>query len=118
MACFEHGATIDMEPRETVTLPDVRGATLRVAQGTVWITQERDPQDVVLRAGDAWVVERDGLTVLEAQDAVRLRIIGRRVESLVLARPDREARPRRGSSLVAMLAAFFASPARNAAPYA
>jgi len=117
MACFEYGTTIDLDPRETVTLPDVRGTTLRVAAGTVWITQEGDPQDIVLRTGDTWVVERDGLTVLEAQGTVRFCIMGRRVASLVLARTERVARPRWWSGIAAALATFFATPARGAAPY-
>ena len=58
MACFKHGTIIDLAARESVSLPDMRGTTLRVTRGTVWITQENDTQDIVLRAGDNWVVER------------------------------------------------------------
>jgi hypothetical protein len=87
MACFEYGTIIDLAPRETVTLPDIRGATLRVTRGTVWITQENDPQDVVLRTGDTWTVERDGLTVLEAQSDTSFCILGRRVEARVMPGP-------------------------------
>ena len=64
MACFKNGTIIDLTTRESLALPDFRGTTLRVTRGTVWITQEHDTQDVVLRAGDTWVVERNGLTLL------------------------------------------------------
>jgi hypothetical protein len=59
----------------------VRGATLRVTRGTIWLTQERDRNDVVLRTGDNWVVERDGATVLEAQDDTVVCVIGRAVQA-------------------------------------
>ena len=66
MACFNHATIIDLAAREMLQLPDVRGTTLRVTRGTVWITQQNDTQDIVLRAGDNWVVERNGTTLVEA----------------------------------------------------
>ena len=116
MACFEHGTIVELNTRETLTLPDVRGATLRVARGTVWITQENDSQDIVLRAGDTWTVERDGLTILEAQADVSLCVIGRRIEGLF----GRHASSPRGSAWSwarAALGSFFATPMRKPVPY-
>ncbi|CAG0994731.1 hypothetical protein BURK1_02464 [Burkholderiales bacterium] len=54
-----HGAVL--------TLDDARGATVRVRQGQLWVTQYGDPVDHVLEAGDAWVVGRGGRTVVQAQ---------------------------------------------------
>jgi hypothetical protein len=116
MACFEYGTIVDLAPRETVTLPDVRGATLRLTRGTVWITQENDTQDIVLRTGDSWTVERDGLTIVEAQDQVSLCVVGRRMASLFTGQPPRATRSALDRAVVA-LAAFFARPARGPAPY-
>ena len=45
-------------------------------RGSVWITQENDTQDIVLRTGDSWMVERDGLTILEAQSETMLDATG------------------------------------------
>ena len=80
MACFEAGTIIELDAREAVTLNDVRGSTLRVTRGTLWLTQENDTHDVILRSGDNWVVERQGATVLEAQEDVVLCVVGRHVE--------------------------------------
>lgn len=116
MACYEHGTIIGMSPRETVTLPDLRGTTLRVTRGTLWITQEDDPQDIVLRGGDTWTIERDGLTIVEAQSDSSFCVVGRRVESLV-----RNRAKARGSSVWdrtrEAFAAFFATPSRKPVPY-
>ena len=115
MACFEHGTIIELAAREVVTLPDVRSATLRVTRGTLWITQEDDPQDVVLRTGDNWAVERNGLTVIEAQEDAIFCVTGRRLEPLVGRRaasaPSAVTRMRDAAE------AFFATPLRGAVPY-
>src|SRR4030095_14925064 len=44
-----------------------RGTTMRVTRGLLWITLEDDVRDVVLAAGDTFTVDRDGLTLVEAQ---------------------------------------------------
>lgn len=88
MACFEAGTIIELDAREAVTLHDVRGSTLRVTRGTLWLTQENDTSDVILRTGDNWVVERQGATVLEAQEDVVLCVVGRHVEPTQVAAND------------------------------
>ena len=113
MACFESSTVVSLAAREAITLPDVRGATLRVTQGTLWLTQEGDPNDVVLRTGDNFVVEADGDTVVEAQDAVLFCIVGRQTGTVRL-----PARPARKSALWSALAGLLVPPPRHHAPYA
>lgn len=117
MACIDYGTVIELAPRETVTLPDVRGATLRINRGTVWITQENDTQDTVLRPGDSWTVERNGLTILEAQSNVSLCVVGRRIEALLTGRKHRPAALSAWSRARELLVAFFATPKRGPVPY-
>ena len=88
MACYEAGTIIELDAREAVTLNDVRGSILRVTRGTLWLTQENDSHDVILRSGDNWVVERQGATVLEAQEDVVLCVVGRHVEPTQAAAND------------------------------
>ena len=66
MSCFRNGSAVELARNHVGTVRDAKGALLRVTRGIVWITQESDPEDTVLRAGDNWVVERDGLTVIQA----------------------------------------------------
>jgi hypothetical protein len=117
MACFEHGTIIELDARDVVKLPDVRSATLRVARGTLWITQEGDPQDIVLRAGDTWVVERDGLTIVEAQGDAIFGVTGRRLETLEAGHARGVPSTSAWSWTRDAIAAFFASPTRGAIPY-
>jgi hypothetical protein len=109
MACFETGTVVSLANREAVALPNVRGATLRVAQGTVWLTEERQPHDVVLRPGDNWVVEHDGKTVVEAQNDAVFCIVGRHGVPLkfrTTPHPD-------STGILATLASFFTAPPRH-----
>jgi hypothetical protein len=114
MACFEHGTIIDLAARESVPLTDMRGTILRVTRGTVWVTQENDTQDIVLRAGDNWVIEKNGLTIVEAQQDATVCTLGRRVEAPVTGASGAAVR---GVSLWQRIAAFAMTPTRRTVPY-
>ena len=72
MACPATDASIDLAFASHLSLDDARGTLIRVTRGTVWITQERSYLDIILQAGDAWTVERNGRTIIQAQDDARL----------------------------------------------
>ena len=113
MASFESGTVIRLASREAITLPDIRGATLRVKSGTLWLTQEHDRGDVVLRAGDNFVVESDGKTVVEAQDDATFAVTGRAGAKLQL-----PAHARRAGALWTALVALLTPAPGYRAPYA
>jgi hypothetical protein len=69
MACNGYDKVWELASGELVQLDDARGATLRVTRGLLWITLQDDLRDVVLAAGDSFTIDRDGLTLAEAQDA-------------------------------------------------
>jgi len=113
MASFESGTVIRLAPREAIALPDIGGATLRVKSGTLWLTQEHDRGDIVLRAGDNFVVESDGKTVVEAQEDATFAVTGRAGAKLRLPAQARRA----GALWVALVALLTPSPGYRA-PYA
>lgn len=94
MTCFQPGTTIDLAPRDSLPMQDARGTILRVNRGSLWITQENDTQDIVLRTGDTWVVERNGLTIVEAQSDTSLCVGGTNFGAAIAARTGE----RRGTS--------------------
>ena len=55
-------------------IDDGRGLRLRVASGAVWLTQQDDGRDVVLREGESFVIDRAGRTVVQALDPAELRL--------------------------------------------
>ncbi len=111
MACYETGTVVSLHRHEAITLPDVRGATLQVTRGDVWVTEEHKARDIVLRSGDVWLVESDGRTVVEAQNDAVFCIVGRAGAALRL---PAAARTRAG--LLGVLAALFNAPPRQV-PY-
>ncbi|MGE5668570.1 MAG: DUF2917 domain-containing protein [Betaproteobacteria bacterium] len=113
MACFETGTVVRLGSREAITLSDIRGATLRVTRGTLWVTQDKNPQDIVLRTGDDWAVERGGDTVIEAHGGATFCIVAPHAAGPI------RLPARRGSSsrLVGALAAWLQAPRRRTVPY-
>ncbi|MGH8801578.1 MAG: hypothetical protein ACREX6_04710, partial [Casimicrobiaceae bacterium] len=77
------------------------------------------PQDVVLRAGDNWVVECDGDTVIEAQGKAVFRAVARRgIAQRRLKIPHPE--PHRGGASLRAWLLRLAAPNRrtsHATPY-
>jgi hypothetical protein len=51
---------------QLLRVPDGRGSLVLCLSGTVWLTQDSDPRDIVLEAGDAVRIERDGLSIVSA----------------------------------------------------
>lgn len=61
-------AGIDLLPGQAFRMQDAVGQRISVLQGHVWITQDRDPRDVVLAAGEDFVIERPGLALVTPLD--------------------------------------------------
>jgi hypothetical protein len=72
MACRAPDSSIDLAAASHMSLKDARGTRIRVVRGTVWITQERSYDDIILCAGEAWTVEKNGRTIIQAHDDTRL----------------------------------------------
>ena len=62
---LDHTA-LKLAERDTISVVDGKGARIAVTEGSVWITQEHDPRDVLLSAGESFVLDRDGTTIVEA----------------------------------------------------
>ncbi len=50
-------ALLPLARHSTQRLTHAKGLLLRARRGTVWITVDHDPRDIVLRPGQAWVVD-------------------------------------------------------------
>lgn len=60
-----------MRARTTLQLTDQQGQRVACLDGQVWITLQDDARDVVLEAGDCFVIDRQGLTLVFAlRDAI------------------------------------------------
>ncbi len=46
---------LHLKPRQIVSLPHTRGARISVVSGSVWITEDRDINDIVLLPGQSHI---------------------------------------------------------------
>ena len=58
--------TVRLARDGVIGIEDGRGLRVGVSTGSVWLTQQGDGRDVVLRAGESFVIDRRGRTVVQA----------------------------------------------------
>jgi hypothetical protein len=88
MSCSGYTKVWDLDHEELIGLDGARGTTLRVTRGTLWVTLERDTRDVVLTAGDTFVVDRGGLTLIQAQGKATVCVLAHHIEERRYGRPE------------------------------
>jgi hypothetical protein len=63
-----NGPALMLDQWQRLALTDATGAVAEVKSGSLWITMEDDSRDIFLRPGDAWRIDRDGLTLVQAEE--------------------------------------------------
>lgn len=63
-----NGPSLVLDRLEHFALKDAAGTIAQVKSGRVWITLEHDRRDIVLEPGETWVIDRDGLTLVQAEE--------------------------------------------------
>jgi hypothetical protein len=104
MLCTGYTKVWELAPSELVRLDGARGTTLRVTRGTLWITLENDTRDIVLAAGDSYMIDRGGLTLVEAQSASTVCVLAHHAEES----RQRVNRPARYPGIAGWLGSRFA----------
>jgi hypothetical protein len=56
--------SIGITPKKIARINDGGGMRLHVETGSIWITQERCQDDVFLKAGDSYCIEKNGTTLI------------------------------------------------------
>ncbi|MDX2202725.1 MAG: DUF2917 domain-containing protein [Hyphomicrobiaceae bacterium] len=54
---------VQLAARETRQFVNLEGQRITCLEGTLWITQHHDSRDIVLTAGQSFVLDRPGLAV-------------------------------------------------------
>lgn len=67
---------LELERQTVLSLHDSRGATVHCLSGSLWITQDQDASDFVLRPGEWHRISRNGTTLVQAMDASRIALEG------------------------------------------
>lgn len=53
------------------SIADARGTSVQCLQGAIWLTQQGDARDIVLKAGDRATIERNGTSIVFALSDAR-----------------------------------------------
>jgi len=83
----KHSETaIGLIPHGLLDIQDGEGLAVRCLHGVVWITQSDDTRDIVVKAGQFFVLDRPGLALVAAPNGPATIVVAR-PEALV-AKPD------------------------------
>lgn len=61
-----------LSKRQTLSLADGAGVRIEARAGTVWVTQDHDLRDMVLREGEAVTLHGNGQAIVQAFEASRV----------------------------------------------
>ncbi len=57
---------VRLDDGQTLRVLDAAGTTVTCREGTLWLTEEGQPRDIVLEAGACVRLKRAGLTLIQA----------------------------------------------------
>ena len=60
------GRPIHLKSREILDIHDGEGLAVKCLRGVLWITQSDDTDDIIVRGGETFVLDRDGLALISA----------------------------------------------------
>ncbi len=67
-------AELQLKNANLLTLDDSRGVRIDCLEGSLWITQDGDPRDVILPAGRSYRIDRTSRVLVFAATDARLQI--------------------------------------------
>jgi hypothetical protein len=68
--------TIDLGYDQLLRFDGLPGTRVRVLYGSMWLTEEGDPRDIIANCGDEVTLFSEGLSVIEGIGAARVQVIG------------------------------------------
>jgi hypothetical protein len=75
---------------QAVTLTDAVGSEIKCLGGALWITQDQDPRDIVLQAGESFTLDRGGPAIVWALAASSVEMVPARRPARLPHNPGRQ----------------------------
>jgi hypothetical protein len=75
-----------------LTLPPATALTVTCLEGSLWITQKNQPEDIVLETGESRAVSPGSQTVVYALKPSRISVAATKAPAVALAAPPRRLR--------------------------
>lgn len=60
------GSNVSLGPNQTLRVVDGAGSTVCAVEGSVWITEENQPRDIVLKPGACYRLREHGLALVNS----------------------------------------------------
>lgn len=57
---------VKLGPNQTLRVRDAKGSVVCAVEGSVWITEENQPKDIVLERGACYTLRNGGLAIVNA----------------------------------------------------
>jgi len=57
---------VKLGPNQTLRVVDGEGTTVCAVEGSVWITEENHPKDIVLQPGSCYQLRRRGIAIVNS----------------------------------------------------
>jgi hypothetical protein len=57
---------VKLGPNQTLRVVDGAGSTVCAVEGAVWITEENQPRDIVLEAGNCYRLKHEGVAIVNS----------------------------------------------------
>lgn len=58
--------TVRLGPNQTLKVVDAAGSTVSAIEGSVWITEENQPNDIVLTPGNSYRLRKPGVALVNS----------------------------------------------------
>ena len=71
---LRNSGSVQLADGQTLRVVDGAGTTVTCKEGTLWVTEENQPRDLVLEAGTRVRLKRAGLTLIQALTPATLSI--------------------------------------------
>ena len=71
---LRNAGSVQLADGQTLRVVDGAGTTVTCKEGTLWVTEENQPRDLVLEAGARVRLKRAGLTLIQALTPAKLSI--------------------------------------------
>jgi Protein of unknown function (DUF2917) len=71
-----NSSTLTLPPTGVISVQDGAGTRIRCLSGVLWVTQEAELKDSIVRAGDVLTLHKPGRTVISALEQASLTFIG------------------------------------------
>ena len=62
--------TVRLGPNQTLKVMDAAGSTVSAIEGSVWITEENQPNDIVLTPGNSYRLRKPGVALVNSLGGV------------------------------------------------